>query len=401
MKKFIAAAAGLALVGMASTAMAEVTFGGSARARAILKEAYTDGGSITKLDSRVRLKVNAKAKGGAFAKARIRMADGMWDGGQGATGNAADDKNIYVDYGYIGVPMGPVVVSAGRQIAAFSKWFAWDGRKDRIKAVYKNAGTTVALFYDKNAELTDEGNTTATWPVTFTGGVMGTASATTTITGYQSNDWTSDNDMNGYGIVVAQKFGDWKAKAIFVYGQDETPASNNSIVGSLNVTGKAGPVSLAAEVSFKDFENANDTQMGGYVQAGTQFGAVSAAVIAGATMDGFMADNDFGTHMIGNGNNSPIAFAQQIGNPGGDAYFGVLALGFSPAANLALNAYLTYAALDNYANLIEISGGGVYTISDGAALTFAAGAVIPSDEGGLNGYDDTAIGAYMKLEVKY
>jgi len=168
----------------------------------------------------------------------------------------------------------------------------------------------------------------------------------------------------------------------------------------LNVTGKAGPVSLAAEVSFKDFENANDTQMGGYVQAGTSFGAVSAAVIAGMTMDGFMADNDFGTHMIGNGNNSPITWVSQIGT-GGDTVFGVLALGFSPAANLALNAYLTYAAVDNFANLIEISGGGVYTISDGAALTFAAGAVIPSDEGGLNGYDDTAIGAYMKLEVKY
>lgn len=400
MKKFIAAAAGLALVGMASSAMAEVTFGGSARARAILQEGYTKDRSVTKLDSRVRLKVNAKAKGGAFAKARIRMADGMWDGGAGATGNAADDKNIWVDYGYIGVPMGPVTVSAGRQIAAFSKWFAWDGRKDRIKVAYKNAGTTIVAFYDKNAELTDDATTAATTTVVAADGTAVTLTGTTPNGDGVSSDWTADNDVNGYGLVVAQKFGDWKAKAIAVYGQDETPTSNNSIVGSVNVTGKAGPVSVAAEFSVKDFENAADTQMGGYVQLGTQFGAVSATVIGGMTMDGFKADNDFGTHMIGNGNNSPITWVSQIGT-GGDTMFGVLALGFSPAANLALNAYLTYAAVDGFANLMEVSAGGVYTISDGAALTFAAGAVVPSDEGGLNGYDDTAIGAYMKLEVKY
>jgi len=373
MKKFIAAAAGLALAGsMATTAMAEVTFGGDARARAITMSDYTPGGSVSKLDSRVRLVVNAKAKGGATATARIRMADGMWNGGNGATGNADNAKNIYVDYGFITVPMGPVTVSAGRQIASFSKWFSWDGRKDRLKMVYKNAATTLVGFYDKNAELTDE-----------------------------VNDWLTDKDKNGYGVVVAQGMGGgWKAKGIAVFMQDETPAANDGIIGSLLVNGKAGAVALEAEVSMKDYDNAADTQMGGYLKAVYKTGAVTVGGIAGMTADGFMVDDDFGTIMIGNGNNTPITVAPQIG-AGGDTVFGVGHVNFKVSGDLGLDAYVTYATIDNYADLIEVSGQAVYSISDGAALTVAAGAVIPSDEGGLNGNDDTMFGAYAKLEVKY
>ena len=405
MKKFIAVAAGLALAGtMATSAMAEVTFGGSARARAITMMDYTDGGSISKIDSRVRLKVSAKAKGGAFAKARIRLADGMWDGGNGATGNAADDHNIYVDYGYVGATFGTVTITAGRQIANFSKWFGWDGRKDRLKLLYKNAGTTVALFYDKNAELTDSSSTTA-----FTvaqGGVTVNADGSETVTytdastSTNGDDWTADNDKNGYGVVVAQKFGDFKAAFIAIYGQDETPTDNNFLVGSLNLSGKAGGLNMAGEISMKDFDSADDRQIGGYVSLGANMGAMSITGIAGMTKDGFMADNDFGTHMIGNGNNSPITYVSQIGT-GGDTVFGVLALGFKVSDQLALNGFLTYATVDDFADLIEVSGGAVYTVSDGAALTLAAGAVMPSDEGGLGGYDDTAFGAYAKFEVKY
>lgn len=402
MKKFIAVAAGLALAGtMVSSAMAEVNFGGSARVRAITMMDYTDGGSISKLDSRVRLKVNAKSKGGAFAKARIRMGDGMWDGGRGATGNAGDDKNIYVDYAYLGVPMGPVTVTAGRQIASFSKWFAFDGRKDRLKAVYKNAGTVVALFYDKNAEITDTAPTTAvSWAAVDADGNPGTVTGTATVAGHVSNDWTSDNDKNGYGIVVKQKMGDWKAKGIAVFLQDETPTDNNGIVGSVNVSGKAGPVSIGAEVSMKDFDNAADTQIGGFVSVSTSFGAVSVTGIAGMTADGFAADDDFGTHFLGNGNNSPITFLPQIGLLG-DTVFGVAVFGFKVSDALALNAIIGYADIDAVATALEISGGLSYTISDGAVLTVAGGALTPSDEGGLGGYDDTAFGAYAKLEVKY
>lgn len=407
MKKFIAAAAGLALAGtMATTAMAEVNFGGDARARMITMQDYSPEGSINKLDSRVRLVVNAKSKGGATATARIRMADGMWDGGAGATGNAADDKNIWVDYAYLSVPMGPVTVSAGRQIASFSPWFSFDGRKDRLKMVYKNAGTTLALFYDKNAEITDPASTQVTGLMTYVdaSGMAYPASVSADIPNNDgvSDDWTADNDKNGYGIVFKQKFGDtgWMANAIAVYGQDETPAANDSIVGSLHVAGAAGPVGVQAEVSMKDFDNSDDTQMGGYVLAKMNFGAATVGVIGGMTKDGFLADDDFGTHMIGNGNNTPITVASNIGM-GGDTTFGVGHFAFKVSDALSMDAFFTFATIDDFADLIELSAGAVYTISEGAALTVAGGAVIPSWDDSLGMEDDTMIGAYTKLEIKY
>jgi hypothetical protein len=419
MKKFIAAAAGLALAGtMATTAMAEVNFGGSARARMLTMQDYSPEGSVNKLDSRVRLKVEAKSKGGATASARIRMADGMWDGGNGATGNAGDDKNIWVDYGYIAVPMGAVTVSAGRQIANFSPWFAFDGRKDRLKMVYKNAGTSLALFYDKNAELTDPTVSTATLTggVTNTGGTASTDPATgastvsggstsfdtTGLTTDPSADWTDDNDKNGYGIVFSQKFGEtgWMAKAIAVYGDDETAAANDSIVGSLHVAGAVQNVNVQAEISMKDFDNADDTQMGGYALAAMKFGAATVGVIGGMTKDGFSADDDFGTHMIGNGNNSPITVASNIG-AAGDTVFGVGHFAYKVSDALSMDAFFTFATIDDVADLIELSAGAVYTISEGAALTVAGGAVIPSWDDSLGMEDDTMIGAYTKLEIKY
>jgi len=407
MKKFIAAAAGLALAGtMATTAMAEVNFGGSARVRGITMMNYkASADSVSKMDSRVRLKVNAKAKGGASAHARIRMADGMWDGGKGATGSASDPKNIYVDYAYIKVPVGPVTVQGGRQIKNFSKWFSWDGRADRLSVIFKTGGTKIVALYDKNAEITSPATTTTNATVagaTTVNGVPTPVAGTVGLTTANvSTDWTSDNDKNGYALVVVQKLpADWMAKAILLYLSDETPAGNNGIVGSFHGAGKVGGIKVEAEFSFKDFDAAADTQFGGYVSASMGFGAMSVTGLAGMTVDGFQADNDFGLNFLGNGNNSPITWVPKIGM-GGDTVFAAAVVGYKVSPQLSLSGVFGYAAVDGYANAIEISGGAKYTISDGAALTVAGGALIPSDEGGLNGYDDTAIGAYAKLEVKY
>ena len=90
MKKVIAAAAGLMLVGtMVSSASAAVTFSGDARVRAYYQTDYdfgreTDGVRENEKEqswsSRVRVVVRAESKGGAYARARIRMADTTWDG---------------------------------------------------------------------------------------------------------------------------------------------------------------------------------------------------------------------------------------------------------------------------------------------------------------------------------
>ncbi len=374
MKKVLVAGAALLIAGsMVSAAQAEVKFGGDARFRGITMKDYSpDADSKSKLDSRVRLKVNAKAKGGASVNARIRMTDGMWDGGKGATGNAADPKNIYVDYAYITVPMGPVTLSGGRQVKNFSKWFSWDGRADRLKAVFKTGGTKIVGFYDKNAEITD--------PVD------------PEIPGDVSTDWTDDNDKNGYGLVVVQKMGAVKFKAIAVALQDETPVGNDGLVGSVNLAGKAGAVNFEAELAAKDFDKKDDTALGGFATVGSNFGAVSLTGIAGFTKDGYKADDDFGLIMLGGG--TGITAVKQIGTGGDTTFFGAIA-GFKASDKLSLGANVLYATIDDGPDLVEVSGSAKYAISDGAYAKVVAG-MLDNDQA-----DDTAIGAYFEFGVSF
>ena len=62
----------------------EVTFSGDARVRYILKYNYGFGnfdlGRQEFWDSRVRVNLHAKATGGAYAKARMRLVDQRWNG---------------------------------------------------------------------------------------------------------------------------------------------------------------------------------------------------------------------------------------------------------------------------------------------------------------------------------
>ncbi len=53
--------------------------------------------------------MKAESKGGAYAIARVRMADAIWDGAQDQTKAAPQGSNIYTDYAYMGAPMGRAV----------------------------------------------------------------------------------------------------------------------------------------------------------------------------------------------------------------------------------------------------------------------------------------------------
>ena len=378
MKKVLVTGAALLIAGsMVSAAQADVKFSGDARFRGITKQDYSaTADNISKLDSRIRIKVKATAKGGASINARIRMIDGMWDGGRGPTGNAADPKNIYVDYAYITVPMGPIAISGGRQIKNFSPWFSWDGRADRLKAVYKTGGTTLVGFYDKNAEITD--------PVD------------PEIPGDVSTDWTDDNDKNGYGFVAIQKMGSMTMKGIVVALQDETPVDNNGLVGSVNLAGKAGAMKYEAELAFKDFDNSDDTQLGGFATLGSSFGAASITGVIGFTKDGYLADDDYGFIMLGAG--TGITAVDHIGaDTTGTAYdttFGGAMVSFKASDKLSLGANAIYATLDDGPDLFELSGQAKYAISEGAYLLGRAG-MLDNDQA------DTAVGAYFEFGVKF
>ena len=127
MKKVIAAAAGLMLVGtMVGSASAAVTFSGDARVRAYYQTDYDFGRTAEGVrtnekeqswSSRVRVVVRAESKGGAYARARIRMADTTWDG-TNQTRDRGAGTNSYVDYAYIGVPMGQFLFQGGTLLGA-------------------------------------------------------------------------------------------------------------------------------------------------------------------------------------------------------------------------------------------------------------------------------------------
>ncbi len=125
MKKVIAAAAGLMLVGaMVGTASAAVSIKGDARARFLFQSNYDLGASTTdpetgvttrnrekdnKVTSRVRMEMRGEAAGGAYAVGRLGVGNGTWDGGNSGT----NDVGV-ADKAYIGVPMGMTELLAGR-----------------------------------------------------------------------------------------------------------------------------------------------------------------------------------------------------------------------------------------------------------------------------------------------
>ncbi|MDH4319750.1 MAG: porin, partial [Desulfobulbaceae bacterium] len=144
MKKVIATAAGLVLVGaMAGSALAEVNVTGDARARFYTKDNYDLNSDAdddnSKVESRVRMMVDGKYEN-AFAKARVNIGDGTWDDGKNT---GADVKS---DYAFLGLNMGPTTVTMGRQIADFGyKFFIWDARKDRLKGSWNVSDATTLV----------------------------------------------------------------------------------------------------------------------------------------------------------------------------------------------------------------------------------------------------------------
>jgi len=200
MKKLIVAAAGLMLVGtMVSTASADagVSFTGDARARGFYLQDYNFNDSDTSnWNSRVRLKFKGESKGGAYAIARIRMADSKWDGTQ-KTRALGEGSNIYTDYAYIGVPMGPVTVEAGMMPFNVTKFSVWDVRVDGVHVKYASDMTTIVGFFHELDEYDEAAF------VVVPDGLNADGTARTKIV---STDYLNDNDVDRFGVLLDQKF---------------------------------------------------------------------------------------------------------------------------------------------------------------------------------------------------
>jgi Ni/Co efflux regulator RcnB len=393
MKKVICVAAAFAMVaGLATVASAQVDLSGSARVRA----RYNDDGvkdSVTKWDSRVRVKFQAKTEGGGYVKARLRFLDGTWGLGNDYKATAKGDNNVWSDYAFVGFKTGKFDLAGGKMPTSFSPWFSDDERADRLRLLYKDGGLGLALTYDKkvyeykNVYDTLEGVNAAGDPVT----VRANEKLKNTIGG----------DKDVFGITYRQKFSDAvKVNVRAVYVADSTNADKDGFKGSVNLGMNFGGNNIILEQSYKDGDTVAegaDDQYGGYAEWNSTFGSITPKVRVGYTADGFVADDSFGWLMIG----GDVPTEQFAVGAGGDTLFAAISSKFQTTEALSFTGNLVYMDIDDDGsakygdNPLEISGQAKYKLGKGVTLLARAGWLSSDSDA------DDAFSAYGQFEVKF
>ncbi len=440
MKKVLVAGAALLIAGsMVSAATAEVNLSGDARVRYVGTSDYirhiepTPFGTVQEdtngysdnFNSRIRVKFNATSKGGAFMKARVRFDDIKWDGqGWGAW---KEGKNVWADYAFIGVPMGPVTFSGGLMPSDVTKFFEWDARKTRAKLDWKGGIARVIGFIDVDNEVTNS----------------------------VIDEW-DDNDIMTYGLVASfQITDDWSITAYGRYQDDQldydsttetviVPAANvnpddagsaasgfimgevtsttphvdtSGFSGTVHAQGKVAMVGLEGEIAYAEADVLGDPEgddgWGGYVQASLDMGAFVPSMQVGFTQNGFVADDDFGFIMLGAA--EPITVTD-IGTDLGDSVWAALMASYAVSDQFKLAGNLVYYDISadrtetggidvrGLADAWELSGSATYVISEGADLTYKIGYLDPSYDGQANAAgisDDAYFGHYLRMLIKF
>jgi hypothetical protein len=408
MKKVICAIAAFAMVGgVASIASAgNVSLSGDARARWIYNDSGIDDTSYDKMDSRVRVKFDAKTEAGAYIKARLRFLDGTWGQGSEYTPDAKGGGNVWSDYAYLGFKTGNVDIAAGKMPIGFTPWFVDDERADRFRVKYAADGLLVAYTYDMKRE-----------------------------------NYADDEDKGVHGVSYVQSFGeDLKAMARVVYVNDNAPADRSGFKASVNVAMSFAGNNIIVEQSWKEagtemyspnqealsasdiaalvntiaeisLERDTTDQWGGYVEWNATYGGITPVARLGYTSENFTADQTFGWLMIGG--DEPISKIGRIGQ-GGDTIFLGLSSKFQTTETMSLQGNLVFMDIDSESyvipgagvwhtsvygdNPIEISGQAVYDINASTALTAKLGYLI-SDSDYAN--VDDAFAGYVKMEVGF
>jgi len=354
MKKVIAAAAGLMLVGtMVGSAAAAVSFGGDGRARYYYQTNYDFGamedvtnanGNVTgtqrenekenKWHSRVRIQARAEAAGGAYAVGRADYGNSTWDGGN------SNSTNVGASKAYIGVPIGPVTIEAGRvpmDLLVATKFLFQDVTVDGAKVMFNVSDTAeLGLLYTVDYEAT------------------------------QNGDLQNDNDVVNYGAYAQMGFaGGMSLRIAGLYEDDQVGVGaddGSGWFGGIEFTGPAGSIALSGALAGDDRgEERADTGYGGFIQGGMDFGGTGVALNVGFTADGFVTDGDFGFIMIGGGYSITPTSVGALG----DTWWIGVPVTFAVSEMLSLKAVLAYADFDTGGDAFEISGSAKYLISDG------------------------------------
>ncbi len=392
MKKVIATAAGLMLVGaMASAAMADngVSLNGDARFRAYTKVDYDLNADADddnqKLNTRTRIGMVGTFEN-TSANIRLKIGDGDWDGGTNTGG-----VEVQTDYAYLAAKFGNTTVSAGRMIAGWGyKFAAWDGRKDRLKVVTKvSDATTVLAAYDKNVENTANVDTR-----TLVYNADGSVGYTGTLTDNSAENAT-DNDSNGYLAGWIQNWGIASTKLLAVYSDDErTGGEGRLALVTLAWSVNPGAMTILGEVSYKEGAGTADDQIGGFAGVVLPMGDMTVILPAAFTQDGFVADNDFKpTYMFGTGDPMGI---MDFGT-GGDT------IAFAPSVdykmgNITLHGGVAYAQIDGFADVTEVDAGVTAGINKNSYVALKAAYLSVSPDSGSA--DDPMV-AMVEAGIKF
>ena len=405
MKKIIAASAALFMAGsclVAGNAMADdetgITVGGDARVRARYLSNQDFGNSdddeYDSWDSRVRLNFKGQAAGGAYMVSRLILSDTTFNGG--IDDEAGDDKNVWIDKAYLGIPFGDTFkLEAGKYRVDYGNLFLLeDIGMSGIRGFYTTDTVEIIPFY----EVMKEGHS-----------------------GDNAYDYAEDNDTLRFGAVLSARMDTWTAGFIAAYQTDDTTTENvdettgvttytdnenEGFFGSVFASGDMGMFAVETEIAYaeeglSDFNFDEDDGYGGYIRGTYKMDVLSVALEFTMTQDGFMPDVDYGYLMMGYDEPTTIV---DIGE-GGDWFIAGLRTNYAVTEALNLTGNLAYATVDaeddnDDVDYFEVSGALAYNISKGATFSWFAGYLMPDfDDSTLE--DDAAFATYGMFEVKF
>jgi hypothetical protein len=362
--------------GFASFAMADVELGGDARVRGIWQRNHdavdTVPDGMRTWDQRVRLNLTATVDD-VKVVTRMTVSEGTW----GDQVKGADPVgNVYLDtddYAYIVTPVGPVTISAGRQLANWgNKYLSWGSPKNRFKIIYKtDGGITTGFFIDKNTDR-DRGDL--------------------------------DGDNDSYVIPVIGTFGDLKAGLLLVHNVNNGFAGGKSTTGNMVdvfVSGDAGGMSVKGEFAMMmgdNYDVAGSARMGMMAEVAMDMDGMKVTGTLAFADNGYSA-NKYSNQSLLFGSSQATAYSD-FSAPANESAT-LIAVGVDMAMGDNMDVGAKFAMVDGFlvgASMMEIDGTLKYKLNDKAAWMFDLAIGMPDK---VSASDDMIMSLAQRLEVKF
>ena len=370
----------------------KVTIGGDARIRGTWQKNYnmTDtpeaaDRDVRSWDQRVRLKIDAAIGNGIELRTRLETGNDEWHGTSNTRGGS-----INVDYAYLHIPVGTVVVDAGLMKRNWgNKLLMWDVARDTFQVTTNVGDTQIGVYTDK----VDENSATG-----------------------------ADNldDTDNYGIFVNHTAGDLAAGLHIIREDDNVGTDTSGTEASVYLNTSVGAIGIAAEAAYKMGEMNEDSSgnkpFAAFIYASTDVGAISIGAFAAVAKDSFAADSHLTPSVFfGTDNPTAIANVQAAANSTTKAF--AISAATDVTSDLTVNATLFYADLENLSStfrtayagsaapaktgeesVTEIDLGLSYKLADNATYTVALGYLMPDN---ITALDDEAIAIANKIQVSF